>query len=73
MLGLWSYASASTLLDVERRARAVVATRRHTEIGHPHREAALGAKRRPAFPERLLPRMWIEGRTRPCPETQPER
>jgi len=54
VLGLWSYASASTLPNVERRARAVVATRRHTEIGHPHREAPPGAKRRPAFPEQAL-------------------
>jgi len=54
VLGLWSYASAFTLPNVERRARAVVATRRHAEIGHPHREAPPGAKRRPAFPERAL-------------------
>jgi hypothetical protein len=54
MLGLRSFVSASS--DAARRARVDVATRRHREIGHPHREARLDAKRRPEPSRRKLQR-----------------
>jgi hypothetical protein len=63
MLGLRSFVSASS--DAARRARADVATRRHREIGHPHREARLDAKRRPEPSKRNLREARSAGRTRP--------